>query len=300
MKEEHIFFIDGNIPKPKLPLIPYLIFANEHRDAYKDKPMVVMAKEIGMKWKNSSKEEQLVYQKKSDKLKEEYKVQLEKYNEDLLKTDKMKVLQNQIGSVLGHFKSKPISKKDVHSQKWLKMVDVKYQDHHQKPTPYESVERTTRGSSAIDGVDILAIVDTYDNSKHLLLTVQYRPPLEALAIEFPTGLVDDGETAVEAAIRELKEETGFEMEESNIKRISPAVCLEPSMTNSNTKLIYANLHESQMGDQNLEESEFIKIILVPLSILLDTLDKFQDSGCIVDGKVYAYALGLMSSSFMKE
>jgi hypothetical protein len=37
---------------------------------------------------------------------------------------------------------------------------------------------------------------------------QYRPPLAAYCLELPAGLVDAGESAGEAAVRELREETG--------------------------------------------------------------------------------------------
>lgn len=40
-----------------------------------------------------------------------------------------------------------------------------------------------------------------------MLCVQYRPPLDSLCVEFPAGLIDQGESAEEAALRELREET---------------------------------------------------------------------------------------------
>jgi ADP-ribose pyrophosphatase len=43
----------------------------------------------------------------------------------------------------------------------------------------------------------------------VLLQKQFRPPLDKVVIEVPAGLVDAGETAEQAAIRELKEETGY-------------------------------------------------------------------------------------------
>lgn len=43
----------------------------------------------------------------------------------------------------------------------------------------------------------------------ILLQKQFRPPLNKVVIEVPAGLIDAGETAEEAAIRELKEETGY-------------------------------------------------------------------------------------------
>lgn len=43
----------------------------------------------------------------------------------------------------------------------------------------------------------------------IVLQKQYRPPVDKLVIEFPAGLIDAGETPEQAAIRELKEETGY-------------------------------------------------------------------------------------------
>lgn len=43
----------------------------------------------------------------------------------------------------------------------------------------------------------------------LVLQKQYRPPIDKVVIEVPAGLIDEGETAEQAAVRELKEETGY-------------------------------------------------------------------------------------------
>ena len=43
----------------------------------------------------------------------------------------------------------------------------------------------------------------------IVLQKQFRPPLDKVVIEIPAGLIDEGETAEQAAIRELKEETGY-------------------------------------------------------------------------------------------
>lgn len=43
----------------------------------------------------------------------------------------------------------------------------------------------------------------------ILLQKQFRPPIDAVTIEVPAGLMDEGKTAAECALRELKEETGY-------------------------------------------------------------------------------------------
>jgi len=42
-----------------------------------------------------------------------------------------------------------------------------------------------------------------------VLVKQFRPPISQVVVEIPAGLIDDGETVEQAAIRELKEETGY-------------------------------------------------------------------------------------------
>ncbi len=60
----------------------------------------------------------------------------------------------------------------------------------------------------MDGVGIVAILQK-STGPELLLQKQFRPPINKVTIEVPAGLVDEGETAAESAVRELREETGY-------------------------------------------------------------------------------------------
>lgn len=55
---------------------------------------------------------------------------------------------------------------------------------------------------------IVAILQKPDGPE-IILQKQFRPPINKVCIEVPAGLVDEGETAGQAAVRELKEETGY-------------------------------------------------------------------------------------------
>lgn len=53
------------------------------------------------------------------------------------------------------------------------------------------------------------LTDLTSLGPEIILQKQYRPPIDKVTIEVPAGLVDEGETAEQAAVRELKEETGY-------------------------------------------------------------------------------------------
>lgn len=48
-----------------------------------------------------------------------------------------------------------------------------------------------------------------ENPSQIVMIRQYRYPLDACLYELPAGLIDEGETAREAAVREMREETGL-------------------------------------------------------------------------------------------
>jgi ADP-ribose pyrophosphatase len=54
-----------------------------------------------------------------------------------------------------------------------------------------------------------AIMMAVDDRKRVLLVRQYRLPAEGFLWELPAGRLDEGETPLQAAKRELTEETGF-------------------------------------------------------------------------------------------
>ena len=66
------------------------------------------------------------------------------------------------------------------------------------------------GSRRAEGMFIYAVLK--DDPGKLVLIRQYRYPVGDFMYELPAGLIDEGETPAEAAVREMEEETGMKLE----------------------------------------------------------------------------------------
>ena len=99
---------------------------------------------------------------------------------------------------------------------------------------WEAAARKTRKSSGIDAVAIAPILRHPNKPPSTIVILQYRPPVEAICVEFPAGLIDEGETPEQAAVRELKEETGYE---GKVCDCSPTLSNQPGMTNANMQVL---------------------------------------------------------------
>ena len=74
--------------------------------------------------------------------------------------------------------------------------------------PADKIKLKTKSERA-EGMFIYAVCR--EDPGKLVLIKQYRYPVGAFMYELPAGLIDEGETAEEAAVREMEEETGMKL-----------------------------------------------------------------------------------------
>ncbi|PMD13052.1 ADP-ribose pyrophosphatase [Hyaloscypha hepaticicola] len=177
--------------------------------------------------------------------------------------------------------------------KWTRLVLTTYQDPLGKERTWEHAERPTRPqSSDIDGVGIVAILEK-PGGPEILLQKQFRPPVANVTIEVPAGLIDAGETAEEAAVRELKEETGYI---GVVSESSPMMFNDPGFCNTNLKMIHVTVDMSKPENQNpkpeLEESEFIEVFTLPLTNLYAECKRLEKEGFAIDARVATLGEGI--------
>ncbi|KAG6002178.1 hypothetical protein E4U54_000939 [Claviceps lovelessii] len=178
--------------------------------------------------------------------------------------------------------------------RWIKLTKITYQDPNGTSRTWESAERLTRPQGAeVDGVGIVAILDK-PTGKEIILQRQYRPPIGMVTIEVPAGLVDAGESAEEAAIRELREETGYV---GVVTETTPIMYNDPGFCNTNLRMVHMEidmtLPENQNPKPQLEDGEFIEVFTVKLADLWDECEKLEKEGCAIDARVGTLAEGML-------
>ncbi|KAK8016247.1 MutT/nudix family protein [Apiospora rasikravindrae] len=213
---------------------------------------------------------------------------------------------------------------DTNDARWIKLLKIDYKDARGKPRTWETAERRTRPQGGdIDGVGIVAILEKPTGQlgktscslltplpqgntgsltdvrevpiagPEIVLQKQFRPPIDKICIEVPAGLVDEGETAEQAAIRELREETGYVAE---VSETTPMMFNDPGFCNTNLRMVHVtidmSLPENQDPKPQLEDDEFIEVFTAPLKDLWAECKRLEAEGYAIDARVGTLAEGI--------
>ena len=116
-----------------------------------------------------------------------------------------------------------------------------------------------------------------------IMEEQYRHGSDSITREFPAGLVEEGEPALDAAMRELMEETGMKGSFTELGNVCPN-----SAFMSNRQSFFLVTDIEKVGGQSLDANEEIDVVTVPVE------DAIRDMGKgAYDNGIMIMAIGLL-------
>jgi ADP-ribose pyrophosphatase len=105
---------------------------------------------------------------------------------------------------------------------------------------------------------------------------QYRHGTDAMSLEMPGGVVDEGEEPIEGARRELLEETGYALDS-----IEPLLTVHPNPAlQGNQHFAFLGRGARRVGPPKLDATEECEVVLIPVG----------DLGALLDGGYVTHTL----------
>lgn len=167
-----------------------------------------------------------------------------------------------------------IDRKILWEGRFLRCILTTYVDSSGTIREWESFER-------VNCKGIVVIVPITEEEK-VILTRQFRPPVNEYVIEFPAGLNERGDPLEEVARRELLEETGYSAKE--IIFIGKGPLSSGSSGEVLTAFLAKGLEFKGTGDR--DETEDIEVIKIPIEEIYDRLSILGSEGNLIDLKIY--------------
>jgi 8-oxo-dGTP pyrophosphatase MutT (NUDIX family) len=119
-----------------------------------------------------------------------------------------------------------------------------------------------------DWVNVIPVIDSPEGKKFVMVR-QWRYGSAEISVEFPGGIVEEGEEAEAGAMRELEEETAYRVGrfvKLGSVRPNPAIM-------SNTVHFYLAENLIPLSGQNLDEDEFVDILYIDEKEVLANMGK---------------------------
>ena len=173
----------------------------------------------------------------------------------------------------------------IASGSWLSLQKIHYRDNKGVERVWEAVGRKKSAGAVV-------MICRLNPSGRIILVRQYRPPADSLVVEVPAGLINPGEDPAEAAVRELREETGYK---GRVLAMIPDSYSSPGMSSEVIRQVLMEADEEAQGEliTEFDESEDIETLLVHPDQLSAFLEEVSRNGNRVDGKVFSFAQGYL-------
>lgn len=152
---------------------------------------------------------------------------------------------------------KLLDKKTAYKGKRIVVEELHYKNPRTNEILYR--EHVLAGHAAI-------IIPETEDGKFIMIR-EPRTPVGLTVLAFPAGMLEEGETEEEGAIRELEEETGYRAR--SIKKLREVY---PAIGYSNEKTIIFLAKDFAKTQRHLDETEDIEVVMIPKEEVKEMLD----------------------------
>lgn len=143
---------------------------------------------------------------------------------------------------------------------YLNLFSIQYRDQMKQNRTWVFASRLDHPLDREAGMpDAVVVVPFHKPEEKLVLIREFRVALGGYQYGFPAGLVDRGETLVQAGKRELFEETGLEV--TRILKQSPATYSSSGMTDESISLLFVECRGTPSRAFN-QASEDIEVLML--------------------------------------
>lgn len=163
---------------------------------------------------------------------------------------------------------------------WTLLESRAFSDHHVFRIRHDRYrfEPTGREGSftVLESRDWVNVIPLTDDGQVILIR-QYRHGIRAATLEIPGGIMDPGESPEAAAVRELREETGYVAREiRSLGKVRP----NPAIQN-NFQHCYVARGCLPTSTPQLDPFEFVEIVPTPMSAVPELIRREEISNALV-------------------
>lgn len=169
----------------------------------------------------------------------------------------------ELEKFIEEFKTVQVTPLPFRESKFLKVTSAKYQLNNGKEIIREKIVKNNKDGSAV-------IIVPVTKENQMIIAVEPRVNTkETVGIGFPAGYIEDGESVIEAAKRELQEETGYVAEE--LVKLGHGFYQDEGCYSAYNHIVLAT-GCVKVSNQMLDKDEFIHYSLCTIAEAYEMLD----------------------------